>query len=210
MTPKLYEGETVQNLLLPEMLGINLDTNVHAGLSMSACCELFAMDLFQRSGFQFVSEREIISEDYYSMLNLYAHVKKTVLLDGAYYYYCANEGSFSRSYDPDRYEKFVHFYEACLDLCKIKNYPAAVKRRCRVPFINGMLLSLKRETMRTASFLAKYRRIRKVIHDSTLQSVLKESKNDNLSRNKKILFWFMRKKIVLPCYILLSIKASVE
>lgn len=203
---KVFQGSEIQKLLLPEMLGTNLDTGIHSGLSMSACRELFSMELIKRTGFRFVSEREIISEDYYSVLTLYRYVRKTVVLDDVNYYYCYNSASFSHIYRPDRFEKLKYFYSECLKQCEKLGFPEEVSRRCQVPFLNGVFAVLKQEVTVGWGFRETMKVISEKIRDPLLQEVLKKHKKDKVNLKKKLFFWAMRNKVYILCYLFLVIR----
>lgn len=206
MPQTVFEGTEIQEMLLPEMLGINLDTGIHSGLSMSACRELFSAELIRRAGFRFVSERDIISEDYYSLLGLYKDVRKTVILNEVLYYYCNNPASFSHSYRPDRFDMLKSFYQASVMQCENLHYSKEIVRRCSVPFLNSVILTLKQEVSYNRYIANSIVRVKGVVGDAVLQNVLQQNKNDRINIQKKLLFWAMRHKCYLLCYLLLVIK----
>ena len=89
----VYRGAEVQEKLLPGLLGPDPVTGSSFRLSLSACRILVSMKLIRRANWRFVSEREIISEDFYSLLALYKDVQSAAVVCRALYYYCCNDMS---------------------------------------------------------------------------------------------------------------------
>ena len=75
------------------MLGDNPKTGKSANIEMSAWAAMFSAKLIRQAEWKFVSEREIISEDVYSILSLYKHVQRVCILNKAFYFYCENQNS---------------------------------------------------------------------------------------------------------------------
>ena len=90
ITPKTkcqkYVDEKVLTVFLPDLISWNPDNGVATDLRMSAWTALYSMELIQRNSWRFVSEREIISEDVYSLLDLYRNVKTVVVIPEAFYF----------------------------------------------------------------------------------------------------------------------------
>ena len=200
-----YAGPEVQQWLLPEMLGPDPATGQSAEIPPSACCMMFSADLIRRANWRFASERQIISEDIYSLLGLYAHVSKAALLPEPLYFYCENDASLSHSYRPDRYAQNKQFYEKCVELCRVCGYSDTVIRRCAEPFLRNTIAAMKQEVAhhdrRTALL-----RLRGIIDDELLQKVLREKRCDKTNLKKRILFLAMGCKQYHLCYVLLAAK----
>ena len=204
-----YTGKQVQEDLLPEVIGPDPKTGTFANLSLSACRALYSQELIKQTKWRFVSEREILSEDIYSVLGLYAHIKKAAVLQKALYFYRENNGSVSRTYRPDRYSRNRHFYTKCLELCKECGYSEDVIHRCSEPFLRNTIAALKQETVyhdrRTA-----VKHLKAIIDDDLLQQVLRDKKKDKMNLKKRILFWAIRNRCYQLCYALLIAKSAVR
>ena len=66
-----FSGKEVQNVFLADLIGPDVKNGKQTVLWMSACACLYSLEMIQKASWRFVSEREIISEDVYSLLNLY-------------------------------------------------------------------------------------------------------------------------------------------
>ena len=197
----LYTGEEVTERLLPDLL------SGRRGLTASACCALFRTELLLRVNWQFPSEREIISEDIYALLDLLGHVRRAAVLEAAPYRYYENTASLSRSYRPDRYERNHRFYAACLDLCRSRGYGPAVIKSCAEPYLSNIIAAMKQE----AAVLGPgaIPGLRALLSDGTLQRALRDAP-EGCGWKRALLFACMKRRWVLLLYILLSLQNRTQ
>ena len=87
---------------------------------MSAWSMLYSMNLIKENQWHFISERKIISEDVYSLLDLFSGVKSVSVIKDYLYFYCINNSSLTKSYGPDRYQKVKEFYLVLYSYAKRK------------------------------------------------------------------------------------------
>lgn len=76
---------------------------------MSIWKNLFKLEVIKNNNMIFQSEREIYSEDALFMIDYISCIKKATGISDAYYNYCRNEDSISKSYKKDRFEKSLAF-----------------------------------------------------------------------------------------------------
>ena len=76
---------------------------------MSIWKNLFRRDIIEANHITFQSEREMLSEDALFLVDYIACIKKATGISEAFYYYCRNEDSISKSYKKDRFEKSLVF-----------------------------------------------------------------------------------------------------
>lgn len=202
----VYVGDQVREELLPELVGKNPRTGKSAQVMLSAWRVLFSMELIRRTNWKFVSEKEVISEDVYSLLALYKNVDKVAILSEPLYCYRVNEQSVSRSYRPDRFAKNRQFYLQCVALCKECGYSDEVKRRCYEPYLANVFATLKQAVVYYGNYGKAIAELRTMINDPVFQSVLTEKKKDRDGFNKKLFYWAARNKLYFLCYFLLAAK----
>lgn len=143
-TPRtLYEGEEVQRWLLPELIQNDPSCTPCSQLHLSAWAGMYSMELIRRTGWRFVSEREIISEDYYSLLYLYRHVERAAVLARACYFYCERPGSLTRICRPDRCAQIDVYYERALAACGELGYGPVIRTRLAYTYLGNLLPALK-------------------------------------------------------------------
>lgn len=105
----VFKGVEVSTLLLPRMIGSAPDKK--DSIPMSACCTMYSMDIINRYGLRFVSERVWISEDLVFNIDYYAKAQYVVLSDYIGYNYRTNPNSLTTTYRADRFEKCLALYQ---------------------------------------------------------------------------------------------------
>lgn len=164
----VYREREVQETFLPH-------------ISASLCLSFVSMKLIQRTGWRIVSERDIISEDTYSLLKLYKDVECVVALPNEFYYCRYNPVSFSRSYREDRFEKVKAFYEKTITLCSECGYNPMVLRKVSEFFIDFSIAAAKQITTAPIGFPQKISALRAIIFDDALQGILEQKKRDKIT-----------------------------
>ncbi len=198
--PSYYSGDGVINDFLPEYIAPDPSGDGKRKFYMSSWVSLYSMNMINKNRWQFISEREIISEDIYSLTELFSDAESVSILPEAFYYYCENDSSLSRKYVADRYEKIKDFYIKCTDLCKSKGYSDNIIHRISKPYLAYTISALKQEVR------VSRENVKKIINDEVLQRVLQANKRDKVSLTRKILFWTIRNKLYILSYLLLRIR----
>ena len=90
---------------------------------MSVWHAVYRRKVFDEYSIQFVSERQLISEDLIFDIDYLCHCNNIVYLKEAHYYYCDNGTSLSRKVDTTRYERIKKWLIAVDDRLQ-KLYPA--------------------------------------------------------------------------------------
>lgn len=205
---EIYEGSEVQNELLPSLIADDTETGDSTNLWLSACFCLYSMQLIEENNWRFVSERDIISEDIYSLLRLYKAVKKVAIIREAFYYYCENKMSLTHTYKADRFEKIKRFYLDCLNACDELQYTSEVKKRFGTPFISNTIAAMKMIVIADLDKNDKIKIFKHIVDDNLLQKVLHEIKLNKEKGKKKIFLIAIKKKRYLFCYCLLRLKVG--
>ena len=203
---RTYRGEAVQTEFLPDYTAPDYRCKSPRKFYMSACMLLYSVEVIRRIGWRFVSEREIISEDVYSLLSLIGDVKTVTVVPEALYFYCTNSSSLSRSYKANRYQKIKDFYLKTITLAKKKQYNDDVLHRISKPYLAFTLAALKQEAVSNRAYLEKMQTIKEIVSDEMLQTVLHQNKKDYVSWTRYIMFFLMRRKWYHLCYMLLCSK----
>lgn len=76
---------------------------------MSIWKNLFRNEIIKQNNIKFESEREMFSEDAMFMVDYISYIKKATGIYEAFYNYCRNGESISKSYKKDRFEKILVF-----------------------------------------------------------------------------------------------------
>lgn len=203
-------GAQVRDIVLPDLIHDEKDDAQCKNLSLSVCVCLFRMDLIERANWRLVSEREIISEDSYSVMELYRHVNSVAILPEIGYYYCYNQSSVTRSFRQDRYEKIKYFYEKTIELCRSAGYGEVVQERvarCCLAFIIG---AMKQMAACDAPAAVRKARIKEIVQDQMLQDILHSLSIDCYKPKVRILFSAMRRNMYRLVYLLVRLQAAAQ
>lgn len=104
----VFEGEGIKTLLLGVVGALPKETE-DSRYGVSVCKNIFKRAVLCGENVEFFSERKMISEDTLFMVDYIKHTRKAVGIPGAFYCYRRNEGSLSKSYRSDRFEKTMIF-----------------------------------------------------------------------------------------------------
>lgn len=198
-----YAGEDVQKRFLPDLIAAKQDSTCR-NLSMSACTSLFSMRIIQESGWRFASEREIISEDVYSLLCLYAQVGRVSVLSEALYYYCENSTSLTHVYSKDRFEKICHFHQTCVEKNRELGCGEEVAERFQGPLASFAVAAMKQIVRSDLPGKEKYSAIREIVRSDYLKNIRWDYSLHSDSRARRIFLFLMGKRLTLPCYLILK------
>ena len=205
-----YYGKDIRDEIIPEMIAPNPEKRSKRNIYMSAWMMIIRLDVINTNNWRFVSEKSIISEDVYSLLDLFQYISSIHILPYALYYYRTNQSSVSRAYCPDRYARIRHFYFESSKLCQKLKYGEEVLRRLSIPYLAFTVAALKQEINSRNKPHTKKEEINKVLQCEVLQRVLCNINEDKISIKKKILYWAMRHKLVDLCYLLLVLQNAVS
>lgn len=196
---KHYDGDEVQSYFLPNLISHDPETGIDCSLQMSAWSMMYSMNLIKETHWRFASERKIISEDVYSLLNLFSDVKSVSVISDYLYFYCINNNSLTKSYRPDRYKRIKDFYLDSIRLCEEKNYSNEIRRRITGPYLSFTIAALKQESIRKPFGNVQ---IRQIINDELFCDLICKKYKQNILR--KIFFGAAKRKYMILCELLLT------
>lgn len=204
-----YLDDDVQNVALPKMIYRLNEAN---GLNGSACTKLYSIKLLREIGFKYVSERKFISEDYYSNLLLYKHVKSIISIPEAFYFYRQNNTtSLTSIFRNDRYDKNCYQYYESIKLAKEYNYNNKVIDNLCFQYFNNMLGTFEGILNCTSlSKKEKKKEIYRIIKDKDFNYIVNQLKLTNEPLYKKILVRSLQHKSVKLSYFMLNTKNKLK
>lgn len=201
-----YRGEAVQTRFLPDLIDPEHLAARNQNLCLSAWSALYSMELVRETNWRFVSEREMISEDSYSLIWLYRYVSSVAILPEALYFYCENGASLTQTYREDRFEKIKGFHRSCTEMAVRQGYGREVCVRISGLFLAFTIAAMKQ--IAAADMPVKKRRdmLAGIICDELMQRILHDADCQYRSRLRKILFWAMRRKLYGAVFLLLKMQ----
>lgn len=106
----VFEKEDMKKLLLGVVGALPHEPD-DSRYGVSVCKNIFKTSVIREGKIEFLSEREILSEDTLFMVDFIKSAKSAVGVPGAYYGYCRNEDSLSKSYNKERFLKSIVFLD---------------------------------------------------------------------------------------------------
>ena len=202
----IYTGREVTDIIFPELISPDYSKEKKMNLMLSACTALFSMKLIIDTNWRFVSERDIISEDVYSLTRLFGNVTCVSVVPEAFYFYCQNNMSLTRTYRKDRYEKIKDFYDQTILLCQNLDFPEVVKTRFSSVYLAFVIAALKMIVLSEESTTEKLSHIKAIEKDTHLKTVLGKVDPKIESKSRNLIRIGLLKKQTLVCYAMLYLK----
>ena len=104
-----FENSEELTKLKMGIVGSEPDDTDDSKYGMSIWKNLYRHEIIKKNNIVFESEREMLSEDALFMIDYISCIKKATGIKDAFYNYCRNEDSISKSYKKDRFEKSLVF-----------------------------------------------------------------------------------------------------
>ena len=103
-TQREYEGTEVMDYFKNSIYNKNNKLRLHD----CAWNKIYSLTMLRKNKFNYVSEREFISEDYYSNLIMFKYVNSVFVMRDILYFYRVNQTSLSRRFKEDRFDKLFY------------------------------------------------------------------------------------------------------
>lgn len=197
---KFFKESEIKEDFLPNLF------NYGYGFGISACSKMFDLELINKHNIRFKSEREILSEDAYFILELFTKIKKLSVVAKPLYYYRENENSFSHSFNPEKQEKNDIFLTKCLELCKKEGLPEKLISHIKARYHIYSLAAMKDILSSDLSKSEKERELLKIFNNPILKSTITKDVLSFESKNKKIFFSLLKNNRLLLCRKMLQYK----
>ncbi len=203
---RIYEGAEIQKTFLPDLMYDDPKATHRNNLWMSMCGAMFRLETIQQNNWRLVSERQIIAEDVFSLTRFYSYARKVAILPEAFYYYCENGTSLTRTYRPDRFAGIKHFYTESLRQIDNLGYGKAMKDRLAMVTLSYTIAALKQEVAAPRSLKDNIAGVKAIVRDETTRQLLVDGINPLDSKGRQLLLQLMKRDLPLLCYILLRVK----
>ncbi len=178
------------------------------GVGISCWGKMLSLDIINSNNIRFYSERQLLSEDAFFMLQIFAHIKSVSIIPESLYYYCENEGSLSRKYKKGRQALCNAFLEKGVTLCMEAGYPEAVATNLKARYLMYVISGMKRLVASTMPKSEKSQELMSIFVDKTLHSVLTKDVLKRLSRFSRLFWYFLKLRLFGVCRIMLAYKTQ--
>ena len=202
-----YIGDEVLKDFLPDFISYDPKDCIERNIPKSFCCSMYKSEILKKNGFSFESERKIISEDYYAVINLYKYINSVFLIDRCFYHYCLNLSSLTHKYIDNRYEKIKYFYEQLKKSCKENNYSDEVLNRIKYPFLNFTIANMKLIAgNKELKLKEKKEKISEIVLDDLMMEIINSVNIEKEPFQRKTIFSLIRNKRIKLLLLVLFLK----
>lgn len=201
----VFENEEVQEKFLPDMI-FSENKKVRNLETPASMANFYSLNVIKEVGWKFESEREYISEDFYSRLKLYRYISKLVVLNEPLYCYRHGHESLSSSARLMDYTMIRKYYDQCVLLCKNSGYNDRVLKNVSEPYLSFTITCLKLKALQKKSVKNRCRELNEILQDGQLHEVLRKRNLKNEKRTKQILY----KAILTKNYALAKIMIYMQ
>lgn len=108
---EVFLGEAGRKKLLLGTVGALPPEPEDSRYNFSVCKNIYRKEIIRKYGLRFSEKREILSEDVWFQLDFLSHVRRAAGIPGAYYCYCRNEDSITKSRIRDPYSQYKRMVE---------------------------------------------------------------------------------------------------
>ena len=205
-----YRGEAFHKEFVLHYFGDDPEKDDLRGFS--SCMTIFRREIIAENAICFPSEREYLSEDTIFSLRFCERAKSAVTTSKIYYHYCQNPVSFSQAFHEERLEQTIAFGKVLDGWAKKMNLETETELR-RAMYLWVNLMAYLRQGIRYYGQKSHKREVsfvRKVCRRTEVRERLRCLKETKLSKQQKLLLWFILKKQYLGVWMLVAIRAKVK
>lgn len=132
MREGVYNKEELRKELLYTQLGMNPSDDASKYVSCSVWRNIYRKEIIDCLGLQFVSERELISEDIPFNMEFMMNCERAAVINRKFYHYVINDKSLTQTYRADRFEReLILYHELIKRAQKLKIYEQCKVRLAR-------------------------------------------------------------------------------
>ncbi len=205
---KCFEGEDVKKTFLPNLIENTCDSAQLRNISLSLWSCFISLELIKKIGWQLVSERELLSEDSYSLIELYSKVNKVVILPESLYFYFQTPNSLSNTFRKDSIFQLEQFYFRTILLVSGLEYVEKIKNRIAGLGFSLMIGMLKTLVASKEHFKIKIKTIKAFLNNKEINKMLLSADSKYKSNAKTILYKIMKHKLVFAVYFLVKFQVA--
>lgn len=196
-----WDGGDIITRLLPRICGSSAEKS--DSIPMSVCSCLFARSIIDKYSLRFLSEREIVSEDFVFKFKFLTSCAKAVTTDCVGYSYRTNDSSLTRSYRPDRFNASLSFFDyACQLAGGLPSEADCILRLKKTLFIYiRTCISQEIPAVSRKSSGNALRAIHEIVSDERLLKVIDEYPKDRLGFVQRFFLELLKRRSVVILYI---------
>ncbi len=197
----VFLNEDVQEKVLPTLFTYEL------GIGTSASMKMFKLDVISENNIRFKSERNVISEDTFFVLEYFYKVNIATVVSENFYYYYKRGASLTTSYKKNRQQLNDRFLEICLQSVSSVGLYDKLAHHIMAKY-HGLTLGALMHIVRSdISYKEKFKAIKEILHSKTLLQTLSLKVIKWDGRVPRIFWLCLKFRCYFLCYLLLMINS---
>jgi hypothetical protein len=171
----------------------------------------YNLDYINKNQIRFWSEREWLSEDIFFNLFACYYAKKALVINDAFYYYCLNNGSLTRTYRVDRFRKNSSMFIKMLEIASQMELGEEANMRATTTYLINVLVCLKQEVafFYHHGLVQMFKNIKRICNDAVLRTVLNNYPIKKMPLRQAILFTCIKHNLKLIVILLVRLKRNL-
>lgn len=204
----VYDRRQIEETILPYTIGPKRLFCYEQNDCKSVWSHVYSLNFLRENNIRFVSEREILNEDYLFNLHTLLYAKSLEVTHYILYYYDYREGSLSKRYITNEFERKLKLHREYKLLLErnglFERYETPYYSEC----VDGFYACISNECCcwnETSKYAVQ--NIKKILNCKECEISLLKCKRSNMNLKGKVIYWLMRLKFAYLMYILYKIYA---
>lgn len=204
----VYDRRQIEETILPYTIGPKRLFCYEQNACKSVWSHVYSLNFLRENNIRFVSEREILNEDYLFNLHTLLYAKSLEVTHYILYYYDYREGSLSKRYITNEFERKLKLHREYKLLLErnglFERYETPYYSEC----VDGFYACISNECCcwnETSKYAVQ--NIKKILNCKECEISLLKCKRSNMNLKEKVIYWLMRLKFAYLMYILYKIYA---
>lgn len=204
----VYDRRQIEETILPYTIGPKRLFCYEQNACKSVWSHVYSLNFLRENNIRFVPEREILNEDYLFNLHTLLYAKSLEVTHYILYYYDYREGSLSKRYITNEFERKLKLHREYKLLLErnglFERYETPYYSEC----VDGFYACISNECCcwnETSKYAVQ--NIKKILNCKECEISLLKCKRSNMNLKGKVIYWLMRLKFAYLMYILYKIYA---
>lgn len=204
----VYDRRQIEETILPYTIGPKRLFCYEQNACKSVWSHVYSLNFLRENNIRFVSERETLNEDYLFNLHTLLYAKSLEVTHYILYYYDYREGSLSKRYITNEFERKLKLHREYKLLLErnglFERYETPYYSEC----VDGFYACISNECCcwnETSKYAVQ--NIKKILNCKECEISLLKCKRSNMNLKGKVIYWLMRLKFAYLMYILYKIYA---
>lgn len=195
--------EIIDEFVLPVMGLRSLYSGQKNLMVVAVWIHIYKTDIIQTNRVTFLSEREILNEDYLFNLQAYLNAKTISVIHDVCYNYELRMESLSRNYRKNMWHRKKVLLSKMADIIRDKGIYEKCQARITNNYLNSAIESINNECMLShpEDLLRRLQRISEMTHDEIVRDLLSSYSTREMSIVGKLIFLFIKHNMSICLYL---------